>query len=718
MPYGIVRDMFAYRFDILESDSAATALEKFRSGMAEILPDNHIDLVGHLIGFDFSTSPAVQKMIGSPDFGRLALTYLNNYVRALAARQPVMIFLEDLHWSDDSSLDLLESLVNAIPRVRLLLVGLLRPTLFERRPHWGEGQAAFGQLELKLLSRRASHALMEEILQKVDHVPDALRDLIIEGAEGNPYYMEELIKMLVDEGVIDRGAEAQNAWHISQGRLEQIRVPPTLTGILQARLDNLPHLEKNVLQRAAIVGKVFWDMLVAELAQEEHEKLDIALKSIRARELIFLRERSSFADTSEYIFKHALLRDVAYETVLLKLRRGYHAQVARWLEMHAGERIGEYAGLIAEHLEQAGQSSAAAAYLRQAGEKMMETGTLREALNFFRRALALLSEENLERGKLQVQIGDALMQLGNFGEAHQQLEAGLSTARLLGDKGTCAAALDNLGWIAREQGDWVQARLYLEDGLALARETNDRSRIAHILYTLSWVEVAQSKYTEAQAYLTESQSLFQSLNDRLGLTMVFNALGLVALGFNDYAQAQALHLQALALSREVVNRREEANILGNLGEDARICGDYGAARQYYQEGLTLCHEIGDKFGAARKIDNLGHTASAMGDYNAALGYYREALQIATDIGAVPMLLDILAGLAGVLAHTGQTEQSLELLGLALAHPGLVSDTKPIIEQTLTELRTLLSPVQIEAGMARGQALKLDTVVTELLRQAS
>ncbi|HET7091058.1 MAG TPA: adenylate/guanylate cyclase domain-containing protein, partial [Anaerolineae bacterium] len=160
VPFGIIRDMFAYRFDILESDSTATALDKFRTGMAGSLAPERADLVGHMIGFDFSASPVVQSLVGSPDFGKLAKAYLTNYVQALAERQPMVMFLEDLHWADDSSLDLVEHLVTSVPKAQLLIVGLARPALFERRPYWGEGEAAFGRLDLKLLSRRATRALV------------------------------------------------------------------------------------------------------------------------------------------------------------------------------------------------------------------------------------------------------------------------------------------------------------------------------------------------------------------------------------------------------------------------------------------------------------------------------------------------------------------------------------------------------------------------------
>ena len=210
-----VRRMFALRFEILESDSAAEVREKFRAGMAATLNSDQADLVGQLLGLDFSTSQAVQARLGSESFGELATAHLTKYLRAIAS-EPTVIFLEDIHWADDSSLDLLDHLVAAVPDTRLLVVCLARPSLFERRPSWGEGQEIHTQINLKPLSRRASRALVGEILQKARDVPTDLRDLIVEGAEGNPFYVEELIKMLIEDGVIVHGEEH---WWVELDRL-------------------------------------------------------------------------------------------------------------------------------------------------------------------------------------------------------------------------------------------------------------------------------------------------------------------------------------------------------------------------------------------------------------------------------------------------------------------------------------------------------------------
>jgi ABC-type oligopeptide transport system substrate-binding subunit/class 3 adenylate cyclase len=394
MPYGLIRSIFAYRFLILESDSAAEVREKFRAGMAAVLNSDQADLVGQLLGFDFSASQAVQTQLGSESFGELATDHLAEYLRDTAS-EPTVILLEDIHWADDSSLDLLNYLVTVIPDSGLLVICLARPPLFERRPSWGEGQEIHTQIILKPLSRRASRALVGEILQKAEDVPTLLRDIVVDGAEGNPFYVEELIKMLIEDGVIMLG---EQHWRIELERLADVRVPPTLTGVIQARLDSLPDEERALLQRASVVGRLFWDTAVAALSADETRRFDEVeltslLEAVRGRELIFQREYSTFEGTQEYIFKHALLRDAIYETVLLKQRREYHGQVAAWLEAAAGERLEEYLGLIAGHYELAGDQTRALEYLQRAGDRARLAYAHQESVEYYRRALVLMEEQ-------------------------------------------------------------------------------------------------------------------------------------------------------------------------------------------------------------------------------------------------------------------------------------------------------------------------------------
>jgi predicted ATPase/class 3 adenylate cyclase len=714
VPYGIIRDLFASKFDILESDNAAAALEKFRAGMGGILPPEKADLIGHWIGFDFSNSPAVQKLAGISGFGRLAQAYLGNYLRAVAVRQPTLLFLDDLHWADDSSLDLIDHLAATMPRSQLLLVGLTRPHLFERQPGWGQRLTCCSRLDLKLLSLQDSCALVDEILKKVDVVPDSLRGLVVGSAEGNPYYLEELLKMMLDAGVIEPKPGESDRWRVNLERLEATRIPPTLTGILQARLDSLPRSERELLQCAAVVGRVFWDAAVSDVLAGERRQVRTILEAIGGREMISWQEHSAFAGAQQYAFKHTLLHDVTYETVLLKLRRDYHASTAHWLETHAGERISEYAGLIAGHLERANLAEQAIHYLRLAGERALGAYAYREAADYFKRALSHIPDENIERTSLLVQLGETMWYLGEYEQAQTCLQEGLTLGEKHGQAEYRSDALVHLGAIARKQGSWAQARAHLIESLDIARQVGNQNKIANALHNLAWVDIRQGVYLEARAKLAESRMLYQAQDNRSGLADVLNGLGTVSLNLGEYDETRRLYQESLAIFREVGDRPGESAALVNLGEAARRQGDYEAARNYYEAALKIDHEIGDELLAAMTLGNLGHTSLACQDYAAAEEYYRKGLQAALEINDLPDMLDILSGLSGVLLKTARQEQALIVLGAVLCHPALEDESRAIADQALESLQARFSPREIEAGLASGRGQTLAGIIIKLL----
>jgi class 3 adenylate cyclase/tetratricopeptide (TPR) repeat protein len=724
VPYAVLRDLFSNRFQILESDSAATALAKFRAGMAGptradgtgFLEPERADLVGHWAGFDFSSSQAVSNLVGSSSFGQLATAYLLNYLRAMTAQQPMVMVLEDMHWADDSSLDLIDHIVTQMPKARLLLLCLARPVLFERRPHWGEGREAYVLLTLKPLSRRQSRALVAEILQKVQTIPEDLCDLIVDGAEGNPFYVEELIKMLIEEGVIVRGEEQ---WHVEPPRLKGLHVPPTLTGVLQARLDSLPREAKEVLQRAAVVGRVFWDGAVAALGVTEAPTPALAevtplLDTVRERELVFRREHSSFAGVQEYIFKHVLLHDVTYETVLLKVRKMYHKQVAQWLEASAGERVGEYLGLIAQHYERAGEGKSATRWLARVAEAAQGSSAFREAIAAGERALALLPEgEKATRADLLRLVGSSQMYLGNYGTARDKLNAGLALAREAGDGKTAARALNGMAYLAFQQGDFADMRARAKEALALARAAADQAAEALALLRLG---VAARDPAVKTRFYEESLALSRTVGHKQGTAACLTTLGEVARSEGDYAGAKHYYEESLAINRELGDRAVMTFNLFNLGEVAAAQNDHAAAARYHQEGLAIAQDIGFRWIAAGCLAALGHTAAATGDLERARRCLRQALSEGMAIGSLIAILYAVVGFARLKAQAGEHTRAAEWLGLVMAHPSSDEHVLQRVQTLLTELHAALPAGQLEAALARGKALDLQAVLDEILAE--
>lgn len=402
-PYALLRDVFAFHFQIQDSDTARIVRQKLEAGFSEVwgIDNNGLlraNTIGHLLGFDFSTSQHLHGLLDDPKkLHDQALNYLIEYFYTVTEQYPVVLFLEDIHWADDSSLDLVNHLGRYSSEQPLLIICMARPTLFERRPYWGEGLAFHHHVELNPLSKRESRQLVAEILHRVEQVPTALRELVVSSAEGNPFYIEELIKMLIEDGVI---LTQGDSWRVKPHRLAETDVPTTLAGVLQARLDSLPQTERTTLQQASVVGRTFWDDTLVYIgiesekddSQQNHSNTDELLSSLRSRELVYRREESTFADTSEFIFKHAVLRDVTYESVLKRLRRRYHKLAADWLIAHSRERASEYYGIIADHLELAGENEVAITYLIKAGDQARGLYAHQEAINHYQRALVLLEE--------------------------------------------------------------------------------------------------------------------------------------------------------------------------------------------------------------------------------------------------------------------------------------------------------------------------------------
>ena len=351
LSYGLLRDVFAFRFEIAESDSLAVAREKLEQGIAGFM---HSDVdaimkahfIGHLIGFDFSASAYLSGILQDvPQIRDRAFHYITQFFAAVTREEGLkatIIFLEDIHWADDGSLDAIEYLMKNAKEIPLFILCFARPTLFERRSAWGEG---FLRLNLQTLSRLESDELVAEILKKLPDIPKNLRELVVTRSDGNPFFVEELIKVLIDARAIIPGSEQ---WHVIPERLATVLIPATLTGVLQTRLDGLSQAERDALQRAAVLGRLFWDSAVDYLALTPVAPIfsaaglsqgssAIIFQALRSKELIYSRSSSAFSGSAEYVFKHALLRDVTYETVLKRKRRVYHALAAEWLIDQSGK---------------------------------------------------------------------------------------------------------------------------------------------------------------------------------------------------------------------------------------------------------------------------------------------------------------------------------------------------------------------------------------------
>jgi predicted ATPase/class 3 adenylate cyclase len=657
LPYSLMRDVFANRFEIQDSDSSAVAREKLERGIIELLGGKedlvHAHFIGQLLGLDFASSPWLREILNDPGQMRhRAFQSFAHFFKALT-RNPfppltdspikaAILYTEDIHWSDDGSLDLLGHLASACRRVPLLMICLARSTLFERRPRWCEEFRNCQRLELQPLPRQESLALVESLLRRAPQIPQALRELIIGGAEGIPFYIEEIIKMLIDQKVILPGPDN---WSVEPERLATARVPPTLMGVLQARLDGLEPTERLVLQRAAVVGRTFWDNAVERLSRSMEPSAPAegpltraeilgALTGLRRKELIFRRESCAFAGTAEYSFKHDLLRSVAYESLLRKSRRVYHGELASWLIEQSRERINEVAALVAGHFEQASDGANAAEWFGRAGQQARAGYAPASAIDYFQKALALLpgsqnGEPEVKRIEWLSGLTEVLGAQARFNEALDVCNQFRALAEAQADTVMQARAFNGLAFLHERLGRNRASVEYAEKAETLARAANEvgKSEWVRSLLLKGWAFYRLSDAPAVLALGEQARKLCGEFENYSGLATSLKLLGVAHLQLSHFPEADRYFEQGLAIYEDLDDRRNSAAMLSNLGESARARGDYRRAEELYEKALAGVRQIGDRDSEAIYLSNLSAARLGLRKFQQVEADAREALTL-------------------------------------------------------------------------------------------
>lgn len=721
IPYSLIRDLFLRFFEIQDSDPQDVAREKLEHGFTALCGRSekstiHAHFIGQLIGLDFSDSPHLKGILDDPrQISERALHYLINFFNIITRERPAVIFLDDIHWADDESLDVLEMLSQSCKNLPIMIVALARPVMLERRPAWGEGDASHRRLMLTPLTSRESRQLIDEILRNAGLVPKALKELIVGRAEGNPFFVEELIKILIDQRILLPGA---GAWSIDESRLEEIDVPTTLTGVLQARLDSLSPEEKQILLRASVVGRTFWDDAVGHLSEgtikassfDPKPSIGESLESLRSKGFIYRREMSAFAGTREFIFKHALLQQVAYSNVLRRERAGYHRATAYWLIEQSDERADEYAGVIAAHFERAGEEQNAAQWYVRAGHQARVSYAPDAATTYYYKALALISGANDSTQKLLGEarlvelyegLGEVLMTHARLNDAVEAYEKMRAAAEKQGHVLAQARALVGLAFIQGKKGNHRQSLDYSVQAEKLAGEfytPTGKRWAARSLIRQCWAHYWLGDTSSALALTGHALATSREIGDEGRREQAFSLhlLGAINEKLGRFSEAENYKKQALNLFKEIGDQRNECQLLISLGESKRLRGDYIAAIEYYDEALILAREIGDRVGEILSLNNQSGARIGQGDYAQAEADLHRVIDMASAAGH-HVLSESYRFLAE--AHLGQGEipQALEAGLTALELDKDNHDHLGGAWRTLAHVAAASSPQTIKAG---------------------
>ncbi|AUX48934.1 protein kinase [Sorangium cellulosum] len=725
--YHLAASLLRGHFRVHDDDPRDAVVRKLRSGVCGgadggappsiVLEDALAEIAGVLCTpppASVSSATAIAPDEGGADVKKRMSAAVAALLGAMAARATVLVLLDDIHWADDASLDLLDELVLRLSDAPLLVVGAARPELYERRPHWGEGKASHARLDLGPLSRRHIEDMARDRLRLAAGCSAEAIRALAERAEGNPLTLTETLHLLIDVGALER--REGEPWILHEEKLAGLALPTTIQGIVQARLDRLDGEARAVLAQAAVIGRTFWKGAIDHLRGVAPEgggsRTSDVLSRLRDQQIIRARDVSTFPDDSEYVFAEAATQEIAYETLSLKARRAMHRAVASWLDgvpsgRAAGPRgLGEVgAALAALHHDRGGDArSAALAYVRAAAHASA-LGQNAEALRHFERAREIhaaaagdaaaaagargqlasapdgprANERRRfawqERAALLLEAGDALRRAGRLDEAERAY--GEARARILRVERRAAAPLDPsapLLWDARVdfrlalalkvRGATAEARALVERAIALAGRGGAAAEVLPMAGLLAALHRRDGDLGACQAVALRSLRVCRTLppaddRRREAASQLLLALGTVFYSRGRLVQAERCYRQA---ARAVDDRAHPGPLSFALNGVAAVLfakGEIERARDVFARALALMERLGDLQAIASGHSNLAEVELRLARPHAALEHARRAVRLAEQAGAGADLPDTYRNLAEALLAAGRVGDAIE-----------------------------------------------------------
>jgi class 3 adenylate cyclase/tetratricopeptide (TPR) repeat protein len=418
---------------ITEDDDADTTWSKLESHVGALVgaeSGDYLPYLASLLALEVRGEYVERvKYLDGDALGKQIFLTSRRFFERLARTRPVALVFEDLHWMDESSTNLLEHLLPLVESMPLLIIGLSRPERNTPAARLRELCARdyigrYTEIPLAPLSDADSTQLIRNLLE-IENLPARLRELIVKKAEGNPFFLEEVIRTLIDTGMVVRDSASRH-WRAT-AEIESFHIPDTIQGVIIARVDRLDEEVKQVLRVASVIGRSFLYRVLKAIT-EAGQRLDDSLSELQQTELIHEKQATP---ELEYIFKHALAQEATYESILLQKRRELHDRVAQAIESLFAERLEEFYGLLAYHYARAEAWDKAQAYLLKAGDQAGRLAADAEALSLYQQALEAYARafgdqwDPLQRAALERKMGEAFFRRGEYPRAVEHFRRAL-----------------------------------------------------------------------------------------------------------------------------------------------------------------------------------------------------------------------------------------------------------------------------------------------------
>jgi predicted ATPase/class 3 adenylate cyclase len=591
---------------------------------------------------------------------------IRRFLEALARVQPLVVVFDDIQWGEGTFLDLVEHIANLTRDAPIVLACLARPELLDARSGWGGGKPNATSTLLGPLPDEQCERLVTNLLGHGE-VAEGVRSRILEAGEGNPLFVEQVVSMLIDDGLLVRD---DGAW-VATADLSEVPVPPTIAALIAARLDRLSAEERAVIQRASVVGKVFYWGAVAALSSEPERSAVAGHVMTLVRKDLVRPDLTTLPGEDAFRFLHLLVRDAAYESTPKEVRAELHERFADWLEAVAGERIEEQEEILGYHLEQARRYHAelapadergselgrrAARHLSAAGRRASARGDMGAAASLLRRAVALFEPGDRDRRALLAELGWVLIETGSYDEAGRALREAIDEAEAVGDRLTAAHARmgevmlrvssdpEGTGEEApRVANELIRAFVQAGDDLGLARAYRLRS-------TAPWLATRYSEMV-ADAERAAEHARRAGHQAEQGLSHEMFA---VAYTFGPVPVAEALPRLAEAREEYAGRRREleaESAIL------LAMAGRLDESREVLERSRAVFEDLGRPAWAASMLFARGVVELIAGDAPEAERALRQGREEFLRIGERSVLSTLSAQLARALCLQHRFEEA-------------------------------------------------------------
>ena len=595
--------------------------------------------------------------------------------RDIAKNKPLILYFEDMHWIDPESLELLKFLLDGLKDAPIFF-------LIETRPEQETGlyniresiqvlfKEGYTEIDLKTLSANNAKTLIQNLLKMPEHLHD-VSSLILEKSEGNPFYIEEIVRSFIESGVLKRN---NGGWQITKD-ISSFEVPDTVDVVIRSRIDRLPHEAKEVLGRASVIGKSFPYKILSSISGKNHLRKN--LNFLEDREFIVKKTDSSstsgLSPDTEYRFRHILIRDVAYKGLLQKKRKEIHRKIAGCIEDIFKEKIEDYYELLAYHYYNAEILEKSYDYYKKAGDEAKKRYQNNVAIECYTKAIEIhknifpenekmaeLFEKRGDVRKLRSEYYNALKDYESAFNFHTNIEKRAGIKRKKGQiffqKGEYDKAisfyteainmlknipespvlsdtlLDYAFLLSDGKSNYERAEKIIEQALTQIDRTKEAKIYAYGLNILGVTSRLKGNYDKALNHGQKALAIYEELNDKKGIGKSSNNIGLVHKNKGELDTALNYYKRDLAISEEIGDKKEICAASCNIGVVYHLKGELDTALKYYKRYFTISEETGYKKGISVASNNTGVIYQNNGELDTALKYYKICLAISDEIG--------------------------------------------------------------------------------------